>query len=149
MSGLDTRRGLQIMAYKGYKYKTKRKTYLRKYMRKYREINGEPSKVGYRHRLRARVVELLGGAKCVNCGCDEDAILEINHINGGGNQELKARDLTMMFRDILMGRRDVSEFNVLCRPCNTLHYIQDIIGIQGFKITWKSPVSSKSRTGTS
>lgn len=113
---------------------TKRKEYLRKYMRKYRKAKGEPSKQGYRHRLRTQVMTLLGGPICANCKCDNVKILEINHINGGGRKD--AKDLTKLFRDILAARRKKSEFNILCKPCNTLHYVTDILGIKGHKIIW-------------
>lgn len=95
-------------------------------------------------------MDMLGGPKCANCGCDEKSILEINHINGGGNKELRDRDKTMLYRDIIKGRRDLSEFNILCRPCNMLHYVANILGIKGHKIIWNNPlVSSNSKTGLS
>src|SRR4030042_6537147 len=33
---------------------------------------------------RIKAMELIGGAICVRCGCDEFPFLEINHKNGGG-----------------------------------------------------------------
>src|ERR1700678_122970 len=37
--------------------------------------------------IRLKVIDLLGGAKCVYCGCNDIRVLEINHKNGGGWKE--------------------------------------------------------------
>ena len=54
----------------------------RERMREYRKMHPEysPNKPDYKKRLREKVIEILGGPVCVNCGCTKKEILEINHI---------------------------------------------------------------------
>jgi len=129
------------------KGKTKRREYMRAYMVTYRqrllaegrldrEKQHQYDKKAHR-RLRAKVFDVLGGAHCSNCGCDVFEILEVNHINGGGRLELKTKQTRSLYRDIIYGRVRQDNYNVLCRVCNTLHYVETIIGISGFQIKWK------------
>ncbi len=88
-------------------------------------------------RVRERAIEKLGGAHCANCGYDEFSILEINHIHGGGRKELKATQNRQLYRAIMNDKVDLSDYNVLCRICNALHYVQDILGVAGHKVLWR------------
>jgi len=84
--------------------------------------------------LRGKVLEMLGGAVCCECGCDVEKILEINHKNGGGNQDRKRRSALAFYGSLIKGRLDTNDFNVVCRVCNAHHYVRDIIGVNGFSI---------------
>ena len=75
----------------------------------------------YTNRKR-RTLEMLGGAICVECGCDELSFLEINHIGGGGSMEWKSNKGSLMDL-ILSGRRSVDGLNVLCRVCNAVEFL--------------------------
>jgi hypothetical protein len=107
---------------------------MREYMTAYREqrrqssdydIEEERRKWREQHRrVRERAMDVLGGKRCVNCGCDEVSLLEINHINGGGRAMAKMRQNRQLYRDIAKGRVELGDYNVLCRVCNALHYIQ-------------------------
>jgi hypothetical protein len=91
----------------------------------------------YYRNLRLRVMEVLGGPQCVNCGCTNIKILEINHRKGGGSQESsQGKRLRQMYRDIIYGRVRRSRYNVLCKVCNALHYVRDILKIKGHAVTW-------------
>lgn len=80
-----------------------------------------------------------GEPKCVNCGCDDQRLLEINHINGGGNKELKNGKNTNAFAwNIYMGRRNTSDLNLLCRVCNALHYLEGKYGKTGHIVTFRN-----------
>lgn len=120
----------------------KRTKYFKKYMRKYRKTHKRKwNAPGYKLRLRLKAMDTIGGPECANCGCDKLEILEINHINGGGNKDLKNRTNQFQFyREIYKDLDAKSKYNVLCRPCNALHYVQDILKIKGHKITWSKPV---------
>jgi len=123
------------------KGKLTRTEYQREYMRRYRQLRKRPSgsdpySKKYHHNLRLRVLEILGGAFCAECGCDELAILEINHKSGGGNKIAKDRPLRMQHLDIVLGRVDLSEYNVLCRVCNAAHYVRELLGIDGHRVIW-------------
>jgi 5-methylcytosine-specific restriction endonuclease McrA len=92
----------------------------------------------YYDKIRKKVIDLLGG-KCVNCGCIEYSILEINHINGGGNQEMnrKNRCQKQFYLDILAGRRETNDLEVRCMVCNSLHKAKDLCKAKSnWKIIW-------------
>jgi hypothetical protein len=132
------------------KGKQKHREYMREYMLAYRErrkqsidYNPEEERRKWRqqHKLvRERAIERLGGKQCVNCGCDEFSILEINHINGGGRKALKVKQNRQLYRDIVNDKVDLNEYNVLCRVCNALHYVQEILGVKGHKILWRDSI---------
>jgi hypothetical protein len=80
--------------------------------------------------------------KCINCGCDLVEILEINHKNGGGNKEmdLKYFGNTINFlKDIISGNRKTDDLEIRCKVCNTLHYVDTVLKIQGFKVKYEKP----------
>jgi len=75
------------------------------------------------HRRKQRAFEMIGGAVCISCGCDEIAFLEINHINGGGSKEHKLRKCCLA-DSILSGKRSIEGLNVLCRVCNAIDFLK-------------------------
>lgn len=79
-------------------------------------------KLVYNNRKR-RAMEMIGGARCVKCGCDHLEFLEINHKNGGGCQEHKMSGRIAPMDRILSGKRSTEGLNVLCRVCNALDYL--------------------------
>ena len=80
--------------------------------------------IGRRSRVtdtRLKVLTLLG-KKCERCGNEDPRVLQINHINGGGGHEIKARGGSMYFYSaILDGSRAIGDLNVLCANCNIVH----------------------------
>ncbi|MBK8813951.1 MAG: hypothetical protein IPN69_24905 [Acidobacteria bacterium] len=130
--------------------KEKQREFMRQYMRAWRrrrknsanyDIEHERRKWREQHRkVREKAMERLGGTVCVNCGCDEFPILEINHINGGGRQALKTTQNRQLYRARMNDKIDLSEYNVLCRICNALHYVQDVLGIEGHQVTWRGRI---------
>jgi len=67
------------------------------------------------------VIELLGG-KCANCGNTDPRVLQVNHVDGGGNIEYKAyRSFRGLYRVILNGERPINDLNLLCGNCNVLY----------------------------
>jgi len=71
---------------------------------------------------RIKLFNLLGGAFCSSCGCDEVTFLEINHINGGGCKEWKETKGGLTDK-ILSGQRHTKDVNVLCRVCNAIDFL--------------------------
>jgi len=62
--------------------------------------------------------------RCSNCGCDDILFLEVNHRNGGGSQEARARGrMTTLGQSIAKGR-SVHDLSILCGPCNRLEYLK-------------------------
>lgn len=108
----------------------------REYQRKWTK-NNRISQKKYMRRIRKEVIEMLGG-KCINCGCNDYDALEINHINGGGNEEIRQIGKKSFIFAIHNGTRKTNDLEVTCRVCNALHYLIDIKGLQNkWKITYK------------
>lgn len=102
-----------------------------------RENNGYEAL--YRKRLRIEALTIIGNGtiKCCNCGCDDERFIEINHIHGGGTQQIKrSKDYNKYYRDIKFGRRSIRDLNLLCRVCNSLHYLQMKYGEIHMSIKW-------------
>lgn len=128
------------------KGKQKHREYMRSYMIAYRErrkqslnYDLEEERRKWReqhHQLREKAIERLGGRQCANCGCDVFSLLEINHIKGGGRRAAKMGSNRQLYRQIVNGDVELSEYNVLCRVCNALHYVKDILNIKGHKVSW-------------
>lgn len=91
-------------------------------------------------KVREKAMEKLGGKLCANCRCNDFSILEINHINGGGRKALKRTQNRQLYWQIVNDKVDLNEYNVLCRVCNALHYVQDILGIEGHTVSWRSRI---------
>lgn len=71
------------------------------------------------HSRRMRVIERLGG-KCQRCGILDWRVLQIDHINGNGTQEIRARGSDGICAKIL-AMPDVEwkkEYQLLCSNCN-------------------------------
>lgn len=112
------------------------------YVAKWRKNNPEKQKLArlrtYLNRKR-KVFNLLGGAFCAKCGCDELSFLEINHINGGGSKEWRSRRGNM-HDYLLSGKRNTNGLNVLCRVCNAIDYLKNKNpeAIKKYKLAWTS-----------
>lgn len=94
--------------------------------RAYRKRHPERVKISRKKvylKRKQKAFELLGGAFCADCGCDEIAFLEINHINGGGSKEHKKRKCCLA-DSILSGKRSTDGLNVLCRVCNAIDFLK-------------------------
>jgi predicted RNA-binding Zn-ribbon protein involved in translation (DUF1610 family) len=79
-----------------------------------------------------------GRIACVRCGCDREALIEINHKEGGGAQELKKGGSQQFYRDIALLRRPVDDLELLCKPCNAVHALELLHGPLPFRVVWGS-----------
>jgi predicted nucleic acid-binding Zn-ribbon protein len=93
--------------------------------------------------LRKRVFFRITGSIhhwCVRCGCDDFRLLEINHKNGGGRKELLVGRKTKaraFYHAIANGERKTDDLELLCRPCNAIHYLELLHGPLPMKVVWK------------
>ena len=94
---------------------------------KWRRENPEKQKLArqraYDNRKR-KAMELVGGAICVRCGCDELHALEFNHTNGGGASEHRENNNVPIMDRILTMKRNVDDLEILCRVCNSLDHLE-------------------------
>lgn len=86
----------------------------------YRERNQEKVReYSYSKRVRNRleVLNALGG-KCIRCGIDDWRVLQIDHINGGGNKERKqVTSIDRYYKDMLL---TPEKYQVLCANCHQI-----------------------------
>ena len=101
------------------------------YKKRYRMGNREESnrldrKYRQRCRIAARNIISDNELRCVRCGCDDFRFLEINHKNGGGRMEVKKEKnlRSALCRRIISGKRKPNDLEILCRPCNHIHFLE-------------------------
>ena len=70
------------------------------------------------------VLDLLGPS-CKSCDEKEIEFLTVDHKNNTGNTERKMRPALGWKRDILTGKCDISQYQVLCHNCNHVKYNQN------------------------
>ena len=87
------------------------------YRRKYTEKLKIKHAAEYKE-LRVRVLESLGGIKCVKCGYDDYRAMQIDHINGGGMKHIRSFSSNKTYLRTVEGNR--KEFQVLCANCNRI-----------------------------
>lgn len=68
-----------------------------------------------RQRIRAAVIALFGG-KCARCDFSDARALQIDHVDGGGQKELKQGPLKMYRR--ILRTMDTAGYQLLCANCN-------------------------------
>lgn len=88
--------------------------------------------------LKKRLFFAISGtinAKCVRCGCDDWRLLEVNHKNGGGRKELGIHSHAFQWA-VVMGRRKTDDLEILCRPCNAIHYLERKFGPLPMRVLW-------------
>jgi hypothetical protein len=119
--------------------------------RKWRENNPDTYKAIWKRTNRQYKEKVLAkvagdkGLKCDNCGCDRIEFLEVNHKNGGGAKEYKhGGNNKKLYAAILNGDRPTDDLNILCKPCNNLHYLELKFGPQPYKIIWQGEKDVKS-----
>jgi len=99
----------RINAQRREKYLVRGEDYLVNHALKGRERNA---------RIRNSLIELLGGV-CVRCGFSDKRALQVDHVNGGGVEEVRAgykgNKNSILFDRILSGSKD---YQLLCANCN-------------------------------
>lgn len=120
----------------GYTDKAKRVEYRKQYakahpaskektkQRRKRYENSEKGKIRKRRffqNLKVKILEKLGGAKCVKCGITDIRILTINHKNGGGTKERGITNSMKFWYAIRDGKRVTEDLDVRCFNCNFLY----------------------------
>lgn len=87
----------------------------------------------YHYSKKVMALSIVAGSDhpvCVNCGCDDIRILEINHKNGRpkgsykDSKESSKHHGSRLWWAIACGDLDVEEFDVRCRLCNILHFVE-------------------------
>jgi hypothetical protein len=126
---LEKQRAYRREYMREYSKRPKWKEYLKEYRIKryrgdteYREREKNRNKALYWEK-RLSIINLLGG-KCVRCGFSDPRALQIDHINGGGEKELKGfkHNTTAYYKyilDIIQSGKN-KEYQLLCANCNMI-----------------------------
>lgn len=95
-------------------------------------------------RQRYTILKLIGkgDVACSTCGCNRPELLEINHINGGGGQEIKEVGSQNFYRDIASFRRNTDDLDLRCKVCNALHALELKYGPLPYVIEFRREVWS-------
>src|SRR5689334_5265380 len=97
-------------------------------------------RIEYRQKIKRKALSLIDPRlKCVRCGCDDLRFIEKNHKNGGGNKESKSRGrFTLCNYEIINGIRKTDDLELLCKPCNHIHYLEKKFKINntGLNTVW-------------
>jgi hypothetical protein len=75
----------------------------------------------HRRRRRRELIEAFGG-ECVECGFDDERALQIDHLNGGGNQQRKGFSNASAYYRYVLSHQE--EFQLLCANCNQIKRIE-------------------------
>lgn len=90
-------------------------------------------RVGYN--LHKKCISFLGG-KCKRCGIDDIRVLQIDHINGGGKNEIVkvfGRSWRRYYRHVLADKS--GKYQVLCANCNWIKKTENREGLQKLQLT--------------
>ena len=115
----------------GLEHKEERKISWKKWYDNNKELYKRKRHLDNLNRKR-EALNMLGGAKCVNCGCNNIIALEFNHKTGGHRKSGLPLG-SELHHALLKGTVDKNLFDVRCRPCNALHYLE----IKGLLNKWK------------
>ena len=70
-----------------------------------------------RKEVKRQAVKMLGN-KCSQCGFDDLRALEIDHINGGGNEHRRKRGAWGVYYDVL--HSEGKGYRLLCANCHSI-----------------------------
>ena len=119
-NGLCVRCWERLVRNKTVKRKEWQKEYRVKSIGKIRKNNDK-----YNHSLRQKVVDCLGG-KCIKCGFNDIRALQIDHINGGGYQEMKNLSAKQRYKLVLQSTQNKEKkYQLLCANCNWIKRFED------------------------
>ena len=94
----------------------------RKWRREHHYDQRTPVKISRRNfaiRRRNEVIEFLGG-KCIKCGYNVDKrALQIDHINGGGNKEIRSFPSYATYLKHILEVKG-NGYQLLCANCNAI-----------------------------
>ncbi len=68
-----------------------------------------------RRQQRSEMLERLGN-KCARCGFSDPRALQIDHVNGNGNDHYHLHGTLIFYRLVMENKND--EFQLLCANCN-------------------------------
>ncbi len=88
-------------------------------------------------KIKTRSLSMIGKGKvqCVNCGCNDIRLLEINHINGSGTKDYALYiGKSSFIQTIAAGKRKTDDLEVCCRVCNALQYLESKYGIYHIRL---------------
>ena len=107
----------------GRRYYQTHKEQMKKSQEKYRQAHPERTEENRIHvrnrqkKIKEQVFDILG-RRCVQCGFSDARALQVDHVNGGGNQHRKKRSSWGSYRDVITANGE--GYQVLCANCNQI-----------------------------
>jgi len=105
---------------------------IRRYGKKFRDNHATEEKLRhfeYGQKIKLQIITHYGG-KCACCGESNLMFLTVDHINGGGTEQIKSFSGYGFYRWII-NNNFPSGFQVLCHNCNWLKYLNSIKRVNG------------------
>ena len=87
------------------------------YAARYRQLHPERVKAcvkKYRDGQRQLILRFLGG-KCVKCSNSDWRVLQVDHLNGGGNRHRREAGCRQVWKDAM---ENPQNYQLLCANCN-------------------------------
>jgi len=80
-----------------------------------------------RHQKIRREVLVLLGNKCTRCGFDNWKALQIDHINGGGRQDIESFSSNVAYLSAVKAsvEKQENKYQLLCANCNQIKRYED------------------------
>ena len=118
----------------------------RSYRARWTDTEREQERRRIRVEARVRRVVVLeaigrGRLECRRCHSTDYRALEVNHVNGGGNREVRkgvGSSANLIVLAVWSGRRRFDDLEVLCRPCNAVDHLERMYpDMRGqFAVSW-------------
>lgn len=63
------------------------------------------------------------GARCAECGLQDERVLDLDHVYGGGAEHRRKRGTLGMYRDVIRDNFPAT-FRILCKNCNWIAFLE-------------------------
>ena len=80
----------------------------------------------WRFRMKTKLFNAYGGAKCKNCGITDMRVLDLDHLDNNGCQERKKLGGTEKLFFYLIKNNFPPGYQILCRNCNWIKRLENM-----------------------
>jgi hypothetical protein len=95
--------------------------------------NYNKNRRSYTHDIRIKAMKKIANLNnipliCPRCGCLDINFLTINHINHDGSKERNKSSSIQFYYNIINGKRNTKDLNLLCKVCNWIYTLEKTSG---------------------
>jgi len=87
----------------------------------------------FNEKRKILALNLCGGLECINCGQTDIRTLELNFIGGGHTKLAKSNKIfetRSIYYNLIKGKIDPKLFDVRCKVCNMVEYVERVFGLK-------------------